>query len=200
MSRSFDAVLLDMDGVLLHSYDAWFHLVNDVAEAFGKPPISATAFARGWGQGVQADARTWFAGRTVAEVEAEYTARLEAHLDQIRVEPEAASTVDRLREALPVAVVTNTPGEMAGGMLRHAGIEPDVLVGGTDVPRAKPAPDMLLEACRRLGVAPQRALMVGDSRFDREAADAAGASFAGYGTEGRWNLGSLAEVLDLVQL
>ncbi|MBI4677760.1 MAG: HAD hydrolase-like protein [Elusimicrobia bacterium] len=46
-----------------------------------------------------------------------------------------------------------------------------------DVARSKPAPDMVLEACRRLRVRPADALMVGDSDFDERAALSAGVRF-----------------------
>ena len=42
---------------------------------------------------------------------------------------------------------------------------------------SKPAPDGILEACRRLGVTPAETIMVGDSRFDEGAATAAGTGF-----------------------
>ena len=64
----------------------------------------------------------------------------------------------------------------------------DELVTATDVPRDKPAPDVALEACARLGVAPADALLVGDTVNDRTAAEAAGCPFAGLGVEGGYPL------------
>lgn len=50
----------------------------------------------------------------------------------------------------------------------------DVLVAGDDTDHPKPAPDMLLLACEKLGVSPTEAVMVGDSENDAWAAKAAG--------------------------
>jgi pyrophosphatase PpaX len=50
----------------------------------------------------------------------------------------------------------------------------DVIVGGDETPRQKPAPDPLLLALERLGAAPHEAVYVGDSPFDMAAARAAG--------------------------
>ena len=50
---------------------------------------------------------------------------------------------------------------------------PDV-VDGSHVEHAKPAPDLLLLAARRLGVAPERCWAIGDSTWDARAAVAAG--------------------------
>ena len=54
------------------------------------------------------------------------------------------------------------------------------MVTSRDVPRPKPFPDMLLEAARRLELAPGELLFVGDSHLDREAARAAGMTFVAY--------------------
>ncbi len=59
---------------------------------------------------------------------------------------------------------------------------------------------MLLLACERLGVEPARALMVGDSRFDREAAAAAGIRFIGFGIDGDLRIEALRELLQLPEV
>jgi len=50
----------------------------------------------------------------------------------------------------------------------------DVVVGGDEAPRQKPAPDTLLLALERLGARPADAVYVGDSPFDMSAAKAGG--------------------------
>ncbi len=105
----------------------------------------------------------------------------------------------RLRESgYRSCVITNTPTALARDVLRRAGIEADAVVGSTDVPAAKPAPDMVLRACGLLLVGPAEAAVVGDSRYDREAARAAGASFIGYRIAGDFRIERLDELLDLI--
>lgn len=53
----------------------------------------------------------------------------------------------------------------------------EAVVTSHDIGAAKPAPDGVLEACRRLGVAPARTLFVGNRVADRDAAAAAGTAF-----------------------
>jgi phosphoglycolate phosphatase len=50
----------------------------------------------------------------------------------------------------------------------------DAVVCGDEVQQRKPHPEIVLQACRRLGVAPSEAVMIGDSFNDMLAARAAG--------------------------
>jgi phosphoglycolate phosphatase len=79
-------------------------------------------------------------------------------------------------QGVPLACVTNKPTLYAQELLQRMGLDAffSVVIGGDAVPRKKPDPMPLREACRRLGVAPQRTLMVGDSSNDAQAARAAG--------------------------
>jgi len=177
-------VLFDMDGVLIDSYDAWFDLVNAARGAFGRPPIDLAAFDEGWGQGLDADAERYFPGLTAERLGAYFDAHFMDHVGRVRVMPGARETLAALRErSVPTAIVTNTPRAIASDVLSFKGLVEwiDELVGADEVENAKPAPDMVREACRRLGVEAERCLMVGDSRFDQAAARRAGVLFVGYG-------------------
>ena len=191
-------MLWDLDGVLIDSYEVWFHLLNDTARAFGVAGVSRAVMREGWGQGVEADVRRFFPHKTVVEIEAFYHAHFMDHAAHLRVDPEARAVIDTLRErGRRQALITNTPSPLARRILSAAELELDDVVGGTDVPSAKPAPDMVFEACRRLGVAPADALVVGDSRYDREAARGAGVFFVGLGIDGDARIERLGELLEL---
>ena len=91
----------------------------------------------------------------------------------------------RLGEALelargtPRAVVTLVAEAPARAVLARHGVDIPVLVPRRPDLRPKPAADQLLDACRLLGVAPSRAVMIGDSTWDAEAAANAGCGFVG---------------------
>jgi beta-phosphoglucomutase len=62
--------------------------------------------------------------------------------------------------------------------LREVGLRPDLfgaIVDGTQVARKKPAPDIFLEACRRLSLPPANCLVIEDAVAGVAAAKAAGA-------------------------
>ena len=82
--------------------------------------------------------------------------------------------MDQLR--LPLAVATSTATEGAEFSLERAGIRGRfrALVAGDQVPRGKPAPDIYLEAARRLGLDPGRGVALEDSSPGVLAASSAG--------------------------
>ncbi len=90
--------------------------------------------------------------------------------------PGAVELLDRLRGRHPVAVASNAPRRHLLAGLRRTGLEAafDVALGVDDVAEPKPAPDLYLEACARLGVAPARSVALEDSPTGVAAARAAG--------------------------
>src|SRR5438105_4407538 len=65
---SVSAVLFDLDGVLVDTYEAWFSLMNAAVRDMGFPPVARERFRASWGQSTEADARDFFPGRAVEEV------------------------------------------------------------------------------------------------------------------------------------
>ena len=94
--------------------------------------------------------------------------------------------------------MTNTQKSLATSIVERAGATPDVVVGGGDAPRGKPAPDLLILASRLLNVGPEDAWMVGDTAFDRDAARDARIWFVGVGVPGDARVEAVGEVLDLI--
>ncbi len=195
--RRIRAVFFDLDGTLVESREAWQRVVCDAATHFGAPPVSAESFAAGWGQGIERDAERWFPGVSVEALESFVHAHFLDHREHVRADPDAGATLDAVRTLLlPTALVTNTPGALARAVIAHTGLRLDVVVGGRDAPRSKPAPDLVWLAAQRLGVRAEESLLVGDTVFDRQAAHAAGALFAGFGIEGDLTLARLSDLAD----
>ena len=96
-----------------------------------------------------------------------------------------------------LAIATSKTQSGANASLTRSGLFPhfDLIVGHDTVARPKPNPDMIEHVLRELGVAPDKAVMVGDTHFDLEMADAAGVRAVGvswgmHGAEGldRWEV------------
>ena len=98
-----------------------------------------------------------------------------------------------------IAVVTNTANNLAKGILSYAELYPKILIGGDDVVNGKPEPDMLFLACERLSLTPSEVLMIGDSKFDKKAAEKAGIYFIGInGINSEKTINSLNELMALI--
>ncbi len=199
MKKPPGAILFDLDGVLVDSYAVWFHLLNHVARVLDYPEIRHEVYESGWGQSTTADRDAFFPNHTVSEVEAFYDEHYFEHLEHMRVAPEVPELFSRLNElGIVSAVCTNTQASLANEIVRRAGATPEHVVGGNDVAKPKPAPDMLLRACELLEVATGAAWMIGDSRYDRDAAQAASIHFVGVRFEGDQRIEALGELVDLL--
>jgi beta-phosphoglucomutase-like phosphatase (HAD superfamily) len=80
------------------------------------------------------------------------------------------------REDVPVAVASSSVRSLVADRLREVGADAavDVIVGGDEIPHGKPAPDIFLEAARRLGCEPAVCVVLEDSDSGIRAAAAAG--------------------------
>ncbi len=122
-------------------------------------------------------------GRTLSDAELERAIAFKAEAFQL---PEVQTlitpidaTIALLRQAVarvPVAVCSGSVRDTVIRGLRRLGVAPALkaIVTCDDVPRNKPHPDPYIEAARRLGVAPQRAIAIEDSPTGIESARAAG--------------------------
>lgn len=175
-----DLILFDMDGVLVDSVDAWLGVVNRVRVDLGFDAISQPRLMEIFGQGVEDDAKNLFQGYTPAAIRAAYDEAMPDFVERVRA---GSGTREVLRdlEARDIrrAVVTNTQHSLAGDMLRAAGLADafDLIAAAGLADREKPHPDLLLTALKELGVEAERALMVGDTSYDEEAAAAAGVPY-----------------------
>ncbi len=193
------AVLFDMDGVLVKSEEVWFRAVEEAGVRFRGRAITREEFAPTFGQGTAADVEVFGLSCTREVLDAFYVEAFVRHLDAMWVNPDAAPLLALLRaRGLKTALVTNTVGPLAARILSVARLDGafDALATADRTPRSKPAPDLLLLALSELGVSSAEAAMVGDSRYDREAAAAAGVRFFGLQLEGDVRLERLSELAE----
>lgn len=99
----------------------------------------------------------------------------EAAAQRCQLQPGARELLDFCRErGLRVGLLTRNSRATVATVCQRLDLRFDVVIAREDAP-PKPSPECVLTACRRLGVAPERCLVVGDYRFDIEAGHAAGA-------------------------
>lgn len=98
--------------------------------------------------------------RAVVRAAAAYT---RAQQSNARLVPGARGLLDALRGRVKIGVVTNGPSAGQRGKLERFDIHPDAVAISEDVGATKPAPAIFRFALARLGVAPERTTMIGDS-------------------------------------
>ncbi len=175
---AYDAILFDFDGTLIDSYPAIAASVNFIRQQRGAPPLSVAEVKQHVGRGPD-----YLLGHTVPGYEAAIDiARYREHhptvmFDATVLLPDAAEALATLHAAgKRLGLCSNKPRLFSGRLLEHLGIAVlfDIVLGPEDVPRPKPAPDMLRAALARLALPADRVLYVGDMTVDIETARAAG--------------------------
>ena len=77
--------------------------MNDAARSFGSPEVTLERFQSVWGQGIGADVRNLYPGRTHRDVEEAYERAMAKQADTIVVNPEAGLARFRFEDVLNVA-------------------------------------------------------------------------------------------------
>ena len=194
-------VLFDLDGVLLRSEEVWFRLVEEAGRRFRGTPITRKEFTPTFGQGTEADIRGFRLSCNAAQLDRYYAENFQRYAGEVWVDPEARPTLEALaKRKVRRAVVTNTTTLLAGSLLARAELLDlvEMVACADQVTRAKPEPDVVLHALKGLNLQPAEAWMVGDSRYDRTAAEAAGVHYVGLRMDGAARVESLAGVLGLL--
>jgi HAD superfamily hydrolase (TIGR01509 family) len=179
--RRFDAVIFDLDGVLVDSEIWWDEARASFAEEHGRRwTVDDRVAVMG------ANSPTWSRimrdrldlTLSPREIEAAIVA---AMLDRYRtlgppVIDGAVEAVRRIARELPVAVASSAHPAVIDAALRATGLDGvfRAIASSDEVDHGKPAPDVYLLAASRLGVAPGRTLVVEDSLNGVRAARAAG--------------------------
>lgn len=191
MSR--DALLLDLDGTLVDTHALILSSWRHVRDRFALD-VDDDRFRQGMGRPLLEVLGAFATSTAHAEemvvVYREHNAGV--HDQMIRVfdgVPEALRTL-RAR-GIKLAVVTSKSRPFAERGLRVTGLVVDALVTPSDVTRPKPDAEPVTLALSLLGVARERAVMVGDSPHDLLAGRAAGVATAAVS----WGAFSLAELL-----
>jgi HAD superfamily hydrolase (TIGR01509 family) len=177
---SIDAVVFDLDGVLVDSEHIWDEVREQLARERGGL----------WHERAQADmmgmsSTEWsrymhdVIGLADApeEIDAEVVRRMQArYAEELPLIEGAVEAVRRLEGWFRLALASSSNRPLIDAVLERSGLAGSfaATVSSEEVEGGKPAPDVFVEAARRLGVAPERCTAVEDSANGIRAARAAG--------------------------
>ena len=174
------AVVFDLDGVLLDSEQVWDEAREQLAEERGgrwhpqaqkdMMGMSSTEWSRYMHDTIGLPEPPEQINREVVE---RLSAIYREHLPAL---PGAREAVERLAARWPLGLASSSNRELIDLALELLGVEHlfAATVSSEEVASGKPAPDVYLEAARRLGVDPTAAAAVEDSNNGILAAKAAG--------------------------
>ena len=114
---------------------------------------------------------------SVEEINAAVVATLERqYREALPLIPGAVDAVRRIADGWRLGLASSSNREIIDLVLEHAGLTDAfaVTVSSEEVARGKPAPDVYLEAARRLGADPARCVAIEDSSNGLRSAAAAG--------------------------
>ena len=182
------AVIFDCDGLLMDTEPCWTVAETEIFAKRGLPfgdqqkeqvigksiDAAADTMAQlfeepGAGEAIQAE---------LLELVGEVVAR------EAKPMAGAPDLVERVQKVVPVAVASNSPRALLNAALLRGGFESTfpVSLAADEVSSPKPAPDMYLRACEKLGVVPEEALAFEDSMTGLRSAQAAGIRLVGVPT------------------
>jgi len=177
---ALQAVLFDMDGLLVDTEPLWFEIESEVMARLGGD----------WSQADQAElvggslqtTLDYLLGKATRPVSRERLARwmldgMVSRLNRssVTLRPGAFDLLAEVRAAgAPYALVTSSERVIMDAVLRGTGLEFPVTVCAEDVTRIKPDPEPYLLATKLLGVDPASSVVLEDSPNGVVAAEAAG--------------------------
>jgi HAD superfamily hydrolase (TIGR01509 family) len=174
------AVVFDMDGVLVDSEQLWDDVRREFTLARGGrwvPHAQQDMMGMSspeWSRYVRDELGVAMEPEAInAEVVRLMGERYRAHLPLL---PGAVEAVRRIAARWPLGLASSSNRPIIDLVLDAAGLTSSfrVTVSSEEVPRGKPAPDVYLEAVRRLGEEPARCAAIEDSSNGLRAAAAAG--------------------------
>jgi HAD superfamily hydrolase (TIGR01509 family) len=175
-----EAVIFDLDGILIDSEHVWDEVRRELAEERGgrwsdtasrdMMGMSSLEWSRYMRDEVGLD-------ESPEKISAEVVRRLEArYRRKLPLIPGSEEALERLSERWPLGLASSSNRELIDLVLEESGLVRffRATVSSEEVPRGKPAPDVYLEAARQLGAEPTRCAAVEDSENGIHAAKAAG--------------------------
>jgi HAD superfamily hydrolase (TIGR01509 family) len=164
-----DAVVFDLDGVIVDSEHVWDEMRRQLAEERGgrwNDRASREMMGMSSVEWSQYMHDVIGLEESPEEINKEVVRRLEAiYRERLPLIPGAVDAVRALAARWPLGLASSSNRELIDLVLEVSSLDRyfRVTVSSEEVPRGKPAPDVYLAAAQRLGAAPERCAAVEDS-------------------------------------
>ncbi len=190
------AILFDMDGVLVDSIDSWWQSLNHALKSHDMDPISKEEFfEKYWGHDLYDNLKR---NKLPLKVGMFCNNVYGDHLGAVKIYENVKEVLEKL-SAYPKCVVTNTPRDCTKQILKNFNLEKYFkhVFTSDDVKLAKPNPEIILLACKKLGLKPEEIVLVGDTDSDIKAGKAAGCNVIGIRIKADYYVEDISGILEI---
>jgi HAD superfamily hydrolase (TIGR01549 family) len=191
------AILFDLDGVLVDSFDAWLAALNDALKLYKHKELTKEEFIdRYWGHdlfdNIEKMNLTYEVGKACNNF-------YKNHIEKIKIFPNAEEILLKLNN-YKKGVITNTPKDSAVKVLKQFKIYKyfELVLTSDDVKLSKPNPEIVIKSCKLLNLKPSEVILIGDTKSDVEAGRAAGCKVIGIDVEADYKIKNISEIFTLL--
>jgi len=201
------AVVFDCDGVMFDTAQANRKFYNVILASFNKPPLDDEQFKNIHMMTVNAAVEYLFPEMDEHRPVYEMIKSIgyASVIPLMRMEPGLLELLDAVKQVgLVRGVATNRTNTMGRVLIEHKLRKSfDIVVTASDVANPKPFPDQLEKIMGAFALLPRQIVFIGDSIFDKKAAEAAGTWFIAFkqpGLQAHAHAVSMDEVGELLKL
>lgn len=191
------AILFDMDGVIVDSLESWWKALNHALKTYNLPIISKKVFyEKYWGHDLNDNLKK---NNLPLEVGMFCNNIYREHLEGIKIYPNTKKVLEKLTN-YKKCIITNTPYDCTIQILKTFNIIKyfDLILTSDDVKLAKPNPEIVQLACKKLKITPKNAVLIGDTESDIKAGHAAGCKVIGINIKADITVDNLNQILDFL--
>jgi len=194
-----DALLFDLDGVLVDSLDAWWLALNDSFKKYSYNPVSREYFIdRFWGHDLFDNIKN---NDIPLEVGLYCNKAYKNHTSRVRIYDETIPVLEKL-QSYKKCIITNTPRDSTEDILNIFNLSKffNYTFTSDDVKMGKPDPEIILKSCSKLNVKPKDVVIIGDTESDVKAGHAAGCKVIGINVKANITIKNLSETLEHITI
>ena len=191
-----------MDGVLIDSFGGWYVVFNKTLEHFNNRTITKKEFdEKVWAKNFNETVKEYFSV-PIKDI-LDYYDKIKEDFDKnISTFDDVEKTLTELKKmGFILTVATNSHKTFAKKTLKNTNLIEyfNLILCGDDVKNGKPEPDLLFKTLDELKLNREDVVFIGDSIWDKIAAERAEIEFIGLGIDAKTRIEKLNQILNVIK-
>jgi phosphoglycolate phosphatase len=192
------ALLFDLDGVIVDSANVWLLSLNSALKRFNHKLINLDLFnEKYWGNDVNNTLELLGLPKKALKIVNETYLK---NIDLVIIFSDVKFTLKKLKN-YNKGLITNTPKKIALYLLKKYDILKyfKVIITSDDVKHGKPNPDVIIKACKELNIKPNKVVIIGDTISDIKAGKNLKCKVIGLNINADYRVNKLSEILEILK-